>query len=65
MTIKSLSYVKINSVNLLYLIIDKVNRYIGEGDGNKCLTLVPTDERKDTLKKYEKLSKKPEILLDQ
>ena len=41
---------KINSVNFLYLIIQEINGYIKESNGNKYLTLVPTDKRKDTLK---------------
>ena len=49
-----LSYVKINSVNPIYLIANNINGYIEESNGNKFLTLLPTDERKDTLKKYEK-----------
>ena len=32
--LKYLSYAKINSVNPLYL-IDKINGYIGESNGNK------------------------------
>ena len=40
-TVKNLSYTKINSVNTLYLIIKKVNGYIQEGNGNKYLMLVP------------------------
>ena len=55
MTIKDLSYIKIYGENLLYLIINKINRYIGEINGNKYWTLVPTNESKDILKKYEKL----------
>ena len=35
MTIKDLKYVKINSVNPLYLIINKVNEYFEEINGNK------------------------------
>ena len=54
-TIKDLRYVKSNSVNPLYLIIDKINGYIKESNGNKYLTLIPTGESKDTQKKYEKL----------
>ena len=38
-TIKNLSYVKTNSVNLLYLIINKIDEYIEESNGNKYLTL--------------------------
>ena len=53
--VKNLSYTKIISVSLLYLIINKVNRYIEENSGNKYLILVPSDESKDTLKKNYKL----------
>ena len=52
-TIKNLSYVKINSVNPLHFIFNKINWYIGKNNENKYLTLVPTDKNKDTLKKYE------------
>ena len=48
-TIKNLSYININSINLLYLIINKVDGYIEEGNGSKYLTLVSTDKNKDTL----------------
>ena len=54
-TIKNISYVKINSVNHLYLIIGKVDEYIEESNGNKHLMLVSTDKNKDTLNKYIKL----------
>ena len=37
------------------MIIDKMDSYIEEGSGNKYFTLVPTDENKDTLKKYEEM----------
>ena len=47
MTIKDSKYVKINSVNPLYLIFSKVNGYFEEINGNKYLTLVPTDEGKE------------------
>ena len=50
MTIKDRSYVKINNVNLLYLIINKINEKIDENNGNEYLTLVPTNESKRTLK---------------
>ena len=46
---------KVNSVNLLYLIINKINRHIDENNEDKYLTLVLTDEGKDTLKTYEEL----------
>ena len=45
-TIKDSKYVKINSVNPLYLIFNKVNGYFEEINGNKYLTLVPTNESK-------------------
>ena len=43
-TIKDQKYAKINSVNPLYLILGKVNGYFEEINGNKYLTLVPTNE---------------------
>ena len=55
-TVKYLSYTRFNSVNPLYLIIiNKVNGYIKESDGNTYLTVFPTNASKDTLKKYEEL----------
>ena len=43
MTIKNLKYVKINSVNPLYLIFSKVNGYFNkEINKIKYLTLIPT-----------------------
>ena len=55
MTVKNLSYVKINSVNPLYLATDKINGHIKESSENKYLTLVPTDKSKDALKNMKKL----------
>ena len=55
MTFKNLEYVKINSVNPLYLIVNKINGYIEESNGNEFLMLVPTNESKYTVKKYEEL----------
>ena len=55
-TIKDSKYIKINSVNPLYLIFSKVNRYFEEVKGNKYLMLVPTNESKE--KQYEELSSK-------
>ena len=43
--IKDLKYVKINSVNPLYLIFNKENGYFEEINGNKYLTLVPANKR--------------------
>ena len=55
-TIKNISdYESINSVNPLYLIIDKVDGYIEEKYGNKNLTFASTDENKKVLEKYTKL----------
>ena len=48
--IKDLKYVKRFSVNLLYLIFNKVNGYFQEVNGNKYLTLVPTTESKEKTK---------------
>ena len=47
---KDSKYVKINSVNLSYLIFIKVNEYCEEIYGNKYLTLVPTNESKEKIK---------------
>ena len=52
MTIKDSKYVKINSVNPLYLVLNKINVEI---NGNKYLMLVPTNESKEILKRYEEL----------
>ena len=52
MAVKDLSYAIINGVNPLYPIMNKINGYIEESNGNKYLTLATTDDRKDTLKKY-------------
>ena len=42
---------KIYSANPLYLIFNKVNRYFEEINGNKYLTVVPTNESKEKIKK--------------
>ena len=47
--IKDLKYVKINSVNLLYFIFNKVNEYFEEINGNKYLMLIPTNEGKEKI----------------
>ena len=44
-------YVKIYSVNPLYLIFRCANRYFQENNGNKYLTLVPTNKSKEKIKK--------------
>ena len=45
--IEDLKYIKINSVNPLYLYFSKVNGYFEEINGNKFVTVVPTNERKE------------------
>ena len=54
-TMKDPEYVKINSGNPLYLIINEIDEYIKEKDGNKYLTLVSTDKNKEVLTKYAEL----------
>ena len=49
-TIKDLKYVKINSVNTLYLIFGIVNGYFEEINGNDYFLLVPTYESKEIVK---------------
>ena len=48
-------YVKVYSVNPFYLIFRYVNGYFEEINGNKYLTLVPTNESKENIKRYEEL----------
>ena len=47
--------VKSYSVNLLYLIFRCVNGYFEEINGTEYLTLVPTNESKEKIKKNEEL----------
>ena len=54
-TIKDLKYIKINSLNPLYLIFNKLNDYFEQTNGNKYLTLIPANESKEKIKKYEEL----------
>ena len=54
-TIKDLKYLKIDIVKPLYLIFSKVNGCFEETDKNKYLTLAPTNESKEIIKKYEEL----------
>ena len=55
MTIKDSKYVTICSVNPLYLIFITKNGYFEEINNNWYLTLVPTNESKEKIKKYEEL----------
>ena len=54
MTVRNLSYIKISSVNSLFLITIKINGYIEESTENKYLKLVLTNENKDNLKKLQR-----------
>ena len=56
-------YVKTNSVNPLYLIINKVNGHIEQINGKKYLILVPTNESKEKNKKHEELWSKVRDLI--
>ena len=56
-------YVKIYSVNPLYFIFNKVNGYFEKINGNKYLTLVPTNESKEKIKNYEELRIKTRDLI--
>ena len=51
LTIKDSKYVKISSVNPLYLMFNKMNGYFEENNGNKYLMLGPTKESKEIIKK--------------
>ena len=52
-TMKNSDYVKINSINSLYLIINEVDGYFKEISRNKYLTLVSTDKKeRSTYKIY-------------
>ena len=55
--IKDSKYVKINSVNPLYL-INKVNGYFEQINGNKNLMLVSTNESREKIKRHEELLSK-------
>ena len=48
--LKDSKYLKISSVNPLYLIFSRVNGYSEEINGNKYLTLVHTNESKKNKK---------------
>ena len=61
--VKDLSYVKVNSVNSLYLIINKINRYIEKSNETKYLTVVLTNESIGILKTCEELCNKIRYLI--
>ena len=52
---KDSDYVKINSVNPLYLIIGEVDGYTEESNGSKYLSFASTNKNKKVLEKYTKL----------
>ena len=54
MTIKVSKCLKNNSVNPLYSVIGKMNGYFEDISGNKYLTLVPTNERKEIIKQTQR-----------
>ena len=54
-TMKDPDYVKTNSVKSLYLIIGKVDGYIGKNNRKKYLILDSTNKNKEVLIKYTKL----------
>ena len=61
MTIKE--YVKSYGVNPLHLIFRYLNRQFEKINGNKYLTLVPTNESKEKNRKFEKLWIKMKYLI--
>ena len=54
---------KINSVNPSYFVINKVNGNFEDINKNKYLTLVPSNESKEKIKKYEELRSKIKDLI--
>ena len=60
-TIKDSKYVKINSVNPLYLIFSKVNGYFEKINKNKYLTIVPTNESMGKIKDVNKFGVNLEV----
>ena len=53
--IKDLKCLTISSINPLYLIFSIVNGYFEEINKKKYLTLVPTNESREIIKKYEEM----------
>ena len=47
MRVKNLSYINVDGVYSLYLIIDKINRYIEENNEDKYFMLVLTNKSKE------------------
>ena len=63
MTMKDSDYVKFNSVNPLYLVINKANGCIEKSNRNKYLTLV-SDENNAAIKIYPELWNKNKNLIE-
>ena len=55
------NYTKINNMNPLYLIINKIYGYVKESNASEDLTPIPTDESKDTLKNMKNCGVKSDI----
>ena len=53
--IRMKDHLNIYSVNLLYLVFNKINGHIKESNENKHLIFAPTDRKKETLTKYTEL----------
>ena len=53
--IKDLKCLTISNINPLYLIFSIVNGYFEEINKKKYLTLVPTNESREIIKKYEEM----------
>ena len=60
-TIKDSKFLKINSVNLLYFIFNKVNGYFEKINESKYLMLVPSNESKEKIKNMKNCGVKSEI----
>ena len=52
---KDSDYLKIKSVNPLYLIISEIDEHIKEKNGNKYLIFNSADKHKEVLKNYTQL----------
>ena len=63
-TMKDSDHVKINSVNPLHLVFDKVDWYVKEKNGNKYVTVVSTDNNKEVLIKHTELWDKIKHLIE-
>ena len=60
-TIKDSNYVKINNITPLCLAFNKLNGYFEETNGNRYLTLFPTNGSNNRIKSMKNCRSKPEI----